>query len=61
MNEDNSVSDYDKAKIKEMENPIHYRNNAYYVDLLWHEEKIKTVPSNFPVELKVLEKTNKYL
>ena len=30
------------------------------MDLPWHEEKIKTVPSNFPVALKVLETTNKY-
>ena len=33
LNEDKSVSNYDKAKIKEFENSIHYRNNAYYVDL----------------------------
>ena len=56
LNEDKSVSDYDKAKIKEFENSIHYRNNAYYVDLPWHNDKLKTVPSNYPVALKVLKK-----
>ena len=61
FNEDDSVNDYDKAKIKEFENSILYRNNVYHVELPWHEEKIKTVPSNFPVALKVLEKTDKYL
>ena len=29
LNEDKSVSDHDKAKIKEFENSIHYTNNAY--------------------------------
>ena len=52
LNEDKSVSDYDKAKIKEFENSIHYRNNAYDVDLPW-----LSVQSNYPVNLKVLEKT----
>ena len=45
-NEDNSVSAYDKTKIKEFENSIHNKNNAYYVDLPWHKNKIKNVPSN---------------
>ena len=41
LNEDKSVSDYDKTKIKEFENSIHYWKNAYDVDLPWHESKIK--------------------
>ena len=39
-NEDKFVSDYDNAKIKEFENSIHNKNNAYYVDLPWHKNKI---------------------
>ena len=53
LNEDKSVSDYDKAKIKESANSIHSRNN---VNLPWHENKILKVPSNYPVALKILEK-----
>ena len=41
-NGDKSVSDYDKAKIKEFENSIHNKNNVYDVDLLWHKNRIKT-------------------
>ena len=61
LNEDKSVSDYDKAKIKEFENSIYNKNNAYYVDLPWHENKTKKVPSNYPVALKILEKTNNHI
>ena len=35
LHEAKSVSDYDKAKIKEIENSIHCKNNAY------HDMKIK--------------------
>ena len=45
--EDISVSDYDEAK-----------NNLYYVNLPRHEDKFKTVPSNYPIALKVLGKKN---
>ena len=41
LNEDKSVSV-----------SIHYRNNAYNVDLLWYEDKIKTVSSNYSVALE---------
>ena len=61
LNEDNSVIDYDNAMIREFENSIHYRNNAYSVNLPCHEDKIKTVPSDCPVALKVLEKANNHL
>ena len=40
LNEHKSVSDYDKTKIKEFENSIPNRNNAYYVDLPWHKNVI---------------------
>ena len=61
LNEDKTFSDYDKAKMKEFENSIHYKNNVYYVDLPWHENRIKTVPSNYPVALRILEKTNNHI
>ena len=56
LNEHKSVSDYDKAKIKEIENSIHNRNNPYYVDLPWHAKEILKVTSNHPVALKILGK-----
>ena len=56
LNEDKSISDYDKAKRKEFENSFHNKSNVYYVDLPWHENKIKTAPSNYPEVLKILEK-----
>ena len=58
LNEDKSVSDYDKATITEFENSIHNKNSAYYVDLPWLENKMKKVPSNCPVEnwIVLLEK-----
>ena len=56
LSEDKSLSDYDKAKIKEFENSIHRRNNAHFVDLPWGENKIKIVLSNYPVAYKNLKK-----
>ena len=38
VNEDKSVSNNEKAKIKESENSIHYRNNANHVNLSWQDE-----------------------
>ena len=45
-----------KLKKKEFENSIHNRNDAYNVELPWHEDKIKTFPFNYPVAFKVVEK-----
>ena len=48
---------YDKNKIKEFEESIEFRNNANYMDLAWLDDKIKAVPSNYRVALKVLYRT----
>ena len=56
LNEQKSVNDHDKAEIKEFENSLHNRNNAYYVALPWHENKILKVHTKYPVALKMLEK-----
>ena len=52
--EEQSISDYDKWKIKEFENSIKFKDNAYHIKLPWHENKIKSVPSNHRVALSVL-------
>ena len=44
--EEYHIREYDK-KIKEFEESIEFRNNAYYVDLSWFEDKIKAVPLNY--------------
>ena len=49
-------NDYDRAKIKEFEESIEFKDGAYNVKLPWHEEKIKTVPSNHAVALSVLDR-----
>ena len=59
--EKDSTSDYDKIKIREFEESIEFRDNAYHVKLPWHEDKIETVPSNHSVALKVLDKVTKKL
>ena len=41
-----SVCNYDKRKIKEFENSIKFKDNAYHIKLPWHEDKVKSVPSN---------------
>ena len=49
-------SNYDKIKIKEVEDSIVYEDNSYYVELSWDEEKIRSVPSNHQAALKILDK-----
>ena len=61
INENELVSDYNKSQIKKFEESIYFKDNAYYVDLPWYEDKIKMVPSNYQVALKVLDETVKYL
>ena len=46
---------------KKFEESIYFKDNTYYVDLPWYEDKMKMVPSNYQVVLKVLDKTVKYL
>ena len=40
----------------EFEKSIEFRDNAYHVKLPWHEDKIKSVPSNHRVALSVLSR-----
>lgn len=40
---------------------MHFKNSTYYIDLPWHKDRIKTVPSNYQVVLKALDKTVNYL
>ena len=51
------ISEYDKNKIKEFEESIEFTNNAYNMDFPWLENKIKAVPFNYGVALKVLDRT----
>ena len=51
-----STSDYDKAKIREFEESIEYKDNSYHIKLPWHEDKISSVPSNHEVALSVLNR-----
>ena len=43
---DEAICDYDQHNIMEFEKSIEFRDNAYHVKLPWHEDKIKSVPSN---------------
>ena len=54
--EEQSVSGYDIRKIKEFENSIKFKDNTYHIKVPWHEEKIKSVPSNHSVTLSVLNR-----
>ena len=54
--EDEVICDYDQHKIMEFEKSIEFRDNAYHVKLPWHEDKIKSVPSNHRVALSVLNR-----
>ena len=51
------ISEYEKNKIKEFEESIELKNNAYFVDLPGLEDKIKAIPSNYRVALKELDRT----
>ena len=60
-NEHELFRDYDKDQIRKFKESILLKNNAYYVDLPWLKDKIKPIPSNYQVSLKVLIKTMNYL
>ena len=48
-------------KKKEFENSIEFKDGCYNVDLLWIENRVNRVPSNFYVALKVLDRTMRSL
>lgn len=45
-----------KKSIKEFEDSIDYKDNAYHIKLSWHENKITPVPSNHQVVLSILNR-----
>ena len=56
FSEDEATCDYDQHKIMEFVKSIEFGDNAYHVKLPWHENKIKSVPSNHRVALSVLNR-----
>lgn len=60
-NEEDGVSDYDRAKIRDFERSIEFIDNSYYVKLPWIEERISSVPLNHAVALGVLNRVIKSL
>ena len=54
--DDEEISKEDKSRIKKFKDTIELRNNRYYVDLPWLENKIKDVPSNHEIALRVLHR-----
>ena len=60
--ENEFISDYDKSQIKKnIKDSIYSKDSANYKYLPLNKDKIKTVPSNCQVALKMLDKTVKYL
>ena len=59
--ENEFVCDYDNCRIKKKKDFIYFKDNAYNIDLPWHEDEIKTVLPNYQVTHKKLDKTMKYL
>lgn len=51
------IGDYDRNRIENFRKSIEFRDNSYFVDLPWHKDKIDSVPSNYQVALKVLDRT----
>lgn len=40
---------------------IEFKDNSYYVQLPWHENKIDLVSSNYQIALRVLDRTPRSL
>ena len=60
IDENESVSDYDAAKIQNFKDSIELINGEYHVDLTWHDN-VNLVPSNEHVALNVLDRVVKDL
>ena len=43
--------------INQKKKSTEFKDNAYFVKLPWHEDKMKSVPSSYQVALKVLDIT----
>ena len=55
-NLDSELADFDKYQISEFEKKITFKDNAYHIALPWYQDKIKQVPSNHKMALRILDK-----
>ena len=54
--EEELINDYDKNKIDKFKESIELKINSYFMRLPWFEDKINFAPSNYQVNLKILDK-----
>ena len=59
--DDKELVSIDKEHVDHFKEEIIFQDGHYHVSLPWYEEKIKHVPSNHSVALKVLDRTINYL
>ena len=52
---------YDRELVDKFEKGIIFTDGKYHVDLPWFEDKVKLVPSNYKIALKVLDKVTSFL
>ena len=52
---EHELSDYDERKIALFQQSISFKDNKYYIQLPWKDDKISCVPSNHAVALRILE------
>ena len=52
---------YDNELVDKFEKGITFTDGHYYVDLPWLEDKVKLVPSNYKIALKVLDRVTSFL
>ena len=55
---DPSSSNYDEAHINDFKKSIELVNGNYYIDIPWHEDILKKVPSNFKLAKLVAQKVS---
>ena len=55
---DPSSSNYDEAHINDFKKSIELVNGNYYIDIPWHEDILKRVPSNFKLAKLVAQKVS---
>lgn len=54
--EQEAVSDYDKEKIRQLQEYVVLRDTKFYVRLSWLTEKLSLVPSNHAAYLRNLDR-----
>lgn len=52
---ESNLSNYDEQKIGQFRRSIQFRDNKYYIQLSWEDDKLSCVPSNHAVALRNLE------